>query len=163
MELLNKWWYLVHLPKVPRTFPCKWVLKMLTSSSLPEQKAWLVMKGYKQEYRVDFNENLISRPQISTRNSRVGATNESNNHNLLCGSCNGIFAYCLSRVWRAAYPRESQAHGTFYKETLAQWAMYLFSISQGTFWFWFHYSSLSDDHFSFIKVGWQICINWGWL
>ena len=54
----NKIWDLVKLPKNQRALPCKWVyrLKETSDSTTPKYKARLVLKGFRQEYGVDFDE-----------------------------------------------------------------------------------------------------------
>ena len=54
----NKTWDLVDLLKNRRALPCKWVyrVKETLESTTAKYKARLVVKGFRQEYGVDFDE-----------------------------------------------------------------------------------------------------------
>ena len=49
----NSTWESVHLPNGKRTLPCKWVYKMKVTGNY---KARLVVKGFRQQQGVDFEE-----------------------------------------------------------------------------------------------------------
>ena len=54
----NQTWDLVALPKNRRALLCRWVFRLKETLDLasPKYKAKLVMKGFRQEYRVNFDE-----------------------------------------------------------------------------------------------------------
>ena len=55
---MNMTWDLVALPKGKKALPCKWVYKLnsIPGHPKPAYKARLVVKGFKQEHGVDFDE-----------------------------------------------------------------------------------------------------------
>jgi ATP-binding cassette subfamily B (MDR/TAP) protein 1 len=54
----NGTWDLVKLPQNRKALPCQWVcrLKQVPDSSSPKYKAHIVVKGFRQEYGMDFDE-----------------------------------------------------------------------------------------------------------
>jgi hypothetical protein len=54
----NRTWDLVELPQNRKALPCKWVfrLKKVSDSSSPKYKVLIVVKGFRQEHSVDFDE-----------------------------------------------------------------------------------------------------------
>ena len=54
----NQTWELVELPAGRKSLPCKWVFryKYVSDSNTPKYKARLVVKGFKQEHGVDYDE-----------------------------------------------------------------------------------------------------------
>jgi ATP-binding cassette subfamily B (MDR/TAP) protein 1 len=54
----NETWDLVELPRNRKALPYKWVfqLKQVSDSSGPKYKARIVVKGFRQEYGVDFEQ-----------------------------------------------------------------------------------------------------------
>ena len=55
----KKTWDLVELPKNQRALPCKWVYRLkgtVSDPTTPKYKARLVVKGFRQQYGVDFDD-----------------------------------------------------------------------------------------------------------
>ena len=58
--LKNKTWHLVPPPKGKNIIGCKWVYKVKCKAdgSIDRYKAWLVAKGYKQRYGIDYEDTF---------------------------------------------------------------------------------------------------------
>ena len=69
--------------------------------------------------------------EVSTPLRRERATNESNSHNLVCGSRNYKCAHCVSRAPRAIYPQEIRSQVASYKEKLGPMCIFSFKSTKG--------------------------------
>ncbi|MCO5546578.1 hypothetical protein L7F22_000007 [Adiantum nelumboides] len=70
----NETWDLVELPKGKNALPCKWVYKKkyTTEDPTPRYKARLVVKGFKQQKGVDFNEIFSLVVKMTTLHNVLG-------------------------------------------------------------------------------------------
>jgi histone deacetylase 1/2 len=58
--LRNKTWHLVPPPKGRNIIGCKWVYKVKrrADGNIDRYKAWLVVKGFKQHYGIDYEDTF---------------------------------------------------------------------------------------------------------
>ena len=63
----------IHANGTP-TVPCRWVyrLKQTTHSPRPKYKAWIIAKGFRQEYGVDFDEVFSPGVKMTTLQFLLG-------------------------------------------------------------------------------------------
>ena len=70
----NQTWELVELPAGRKPLPCKWVFryKYVADLEKPKYKSRLVMKGFKQEYGVDYDELFSPVVKMATLHLLLG-------------------------------------------------------------------------------------------
>jgi hypothetical protein len=66
--LKNQTWHLVPRKQGPNIIDCKWVYKIKRNAndSIDRYKAWLVAKGFKQRYGIDYDDTFSTIVKVAT-------------------------------------------------------------------------------------------------